>query len=77
MSEPKPFIRVDKHGAVTITGGVVFCANTCVEVEAPTERARLTPPVLVNGTAFYTTLPKWWQVLKWFRLLQVLRGLYK
>ena len=77
MNAVKPFISIDKHGTVTITGGVVFCANVCIDVEAPTAEARRKPPAIVNGTAFYTAIPKWWQIVKWFQLLRVLRRLYK
>lgn len=77
MNAVKPFISIDKHGTVTITGGVVFCANVCIDVEAPTADAGRKSPTTVDGTAFYTAIPKWWQIVKWFRLLQVLRRVYQ
>lgn len=67
--KPTPFIFQSKDGSWSITHGVVFCEQFFF-AEAGSELPAMNS---VSNVRVFTRLPHWWQVFKWWRLIQMLK----
>lgn len=63
------FISTDKNGRVTIQNAVVFQNNEIGVHFGGTARG-----LVVKNLQIFCTVPKWWQVLRWWRLIQLIRA---
>ena len=68
--EKETFIHFRENGSVRITGGLVFCRGHAVYADAQNPSA---PKHECVGNRFFSTLPRWWQLRRWARLLRELK----
>lgn len=62
-------ISTDKSGRVTIQNAVVFHNN-----EIGIHLGGAARGLSVKNLQIFSTVPKWWQVLRWWRLIQLIRA---
>lgn len=65
------FIHLRSDGSVRISGGVVFCRGNPVYAEL----RNVVPPLHeVEGNIFITQLPKWWQLIRWYKIICIIKA---
>jgi hypothetical protein len=70
INQPAPaFITCYADGSVRIQGGLVFCPGDFIH----TYPGKSDAGHVVAGSYFYGNCPKWHELRKWWRLIQLIR----
>lgn len=66
------FISTDENGRVRIQNAVVFHNN-----EIGVHIGKSSRGLVVENLSVFRTVPKWWQVSRWWHLIQLIRAACK
>lgn len=70
MSHESYFVRIDKEGAVHLRGGLVFFGGGGFLYQENNSG----PSHTFTGCTMFSFAPKWWQLRRWWRLIQMIRS---